>query len=260
MVGAIFFAIFLIVTVPATFVTEMLFDKKGPIKLYNVSGSAWSGKAGVLQLGDKQLQKFEWNLKAIPLIFGTIKMDFSFKIKSSSAKGTVAISSFGSGDLYLEDTSINIKSENVNDILPIPEPLILSGPLKVDIEELEISEKGIPVYAEGKASWRKSTAIIGDKQYPLGEFDLGAYTEDEKVFLTIKDLKKEGPIEAKLNAEFKDNGDLLVSGILGTRDTANKQLSSFARMLLQGKQQKVVNYKGSIKQPEKILSGILTSK
>ncbi len=260
MVGIIFFAIFSIATAPATFVTNTVLDEKAPIKLYNVSGSIWSGKAGVMQIGDKQLQKFEWDLSALSLLFGTIKLDFSFKIKSSSATGTVGISSFGSGDITIEDTKLNIKSDDVPYVLPIPEPLKLVGPLAVDIEEIEISEEMIPTYAVAQAQWRKSTAVIGDKNYDLGEFDLEAYTEDDKVFITIKDLKKDGPIEAKLNTEINDDGSLLISGILGTRETADKKLSGFARMLLQGKQQKVVNYKGSIKEPDKIIQGVLASK
>ncbi|THB70163.1 MAG: type II secretion system protein N [Gammaproteobacteria bacterium] len=260
MIGIIFFVIFLIATIPATFVTNNMLDEKAPIKLYNVSGSAWSGKAGVMQLGDKQLQKFEWDLKALPLIFGTIKFDFSFRIKSSTASGTVALSSFGSGEISIDDTKLNIKSDDVPDFLPIPEPLKLKGPLKVDIEELDISEEMIPVYAQATAQWRKSTAVIGDQNYDLGEFDLNAYSEDDKVYITIKDTKKNGPIEAKLSSEIQENGALLVSGILGTRETADKKLSGFARMLLQGTQQKVVNYKGSIKEPEKIISGVLAGK
>ncbi len=260
MVGALFFAVFLIATIPATFVTNMVLDEKAPLKLYNVSGSVWSGKAGVMQLGDKQLQKFEWNLSALSLIFGTIKLDFSFKINKSTAVGTVGIAGFGSGAITIEDTKLDIKSDDVQSVLPIPEPLVLIGPLKVNIDEVEISEEMVPVYAQAQAQWRDSTAVIGDKQYDLGEFDLDAYSEDGKVFFTIKDLKKDDPIEAKLSSEISEDGTLLVSGLLGTRETANKQLAGFARMLLQGKQQKVVNYKGSIKEPEKILSGILTSK
>ena len=260
MVGVIFFVIFIIATVPATFVTNTLLDKKAPLKLYNISGSIWSGKAGVLQFGNQQLEKFEWDLKALSLIFGTIKLDFAFKIKSSTATGTVAVSGFGSGAVSFEDTKFNIKSDDVPDILPIPDPLKLSGPVNIDIAELEFSEEMIPVYAQGQATWRKSNAILGDKNYQLGEFDLEAYTEDEKVFITIKDLKKDGPIEAKLSSEIAEDGSLRVSGILGTRETADKQLARFARMLLQGKQQTVVDYKGSIKQPDKIIAGLLTSK
>lgn len=260
MVGVLFYLIFLISTIPATFVTNMVLDKKGPLQLYGVSGSIWSGKAGILQLDDKQIEKFNWNLNILPLIAGTIKLDYSFKVNKSSAEGTIGLKNFGSGGKYIENTKLNISSDDVNDILPIPQPLKLAGPINVDIEEIEISEDGVPTYALAQVNWTKATAILGDKSYSLGAFDLSATTEDDKVFIALKDLKKDGPIEAKLSAEIQENGITVVSGLIGTRKTADKKLAGFASMLMQGKKQKIINHKGNIKEPGKLISGILAGK
>ncbi len=260
LVGVLFYLLFLISTIPATFVTDMVIDKKGPLQLYGVTGSIWSGKAGVLRLEDKQIEKFSWELNFLPLITGTIELDYSFRVKTSSAQGVIGFNSFGSGGKYLEDTRLNIKSDDVNDILPIPQPLKLAGPININIDEIEISEDGIPTYAEAQIKWSKSAAILGNQSFPLGAFDLNATTEDDKVFITLKDLKKDGPIEAKLSAEIEEDGTTVISGLIGTRETADKKLAGFASMLLQNKGRKVVNHKGNIKDPNKLLSGILSSK
>lgn len=260
MVGVLFFLIFLISTIPATFVTDMVIDKKGPLQLYGVSGSIWSGKAGILRLEDKQIEKFNWNLNLLPLITGTIELDYSFKVKKSSAQGTIGFNGFGSGGKYLEDTKLIIKSDDVNDILPIPQPLKLAGPININIEEIEISEDGVPTYAEAQIKWTNAAAILGDQSFPLGAFDINATTEDDKVFITLKDLKEDGPIEAKLSAEVEEDGTTVVSGLVGTRKTADKKLAGFASMLMQNKGQKIVNHKGNIKDPSKLISGILSGK
>jgi general secretion pathway protein N len=158
--GLLAFLVFALFTLPASVVIDRL-EPYG-IKAAGVTGTAWKGRAQVLQIGTTSVGALAWELHILPLFTLRAVADIEVERADGSAHGTVSASSSG------------IDLKNVTAELPIGAlpPQVAPGGWTGSIDAKLVAlrlENGWPVSADGTI---EVTDLTGPARKPV---NIGSY-------------------------------------------------------------------------------------
>lgn len=131
----------LVATLPAKHIIYRI-NMPPKVALYDVTGTLWSGQAGLVTIQDQVLENVRWDLSALNLLLGSAEIDIlAGKQRSTDAiyiKGKVYY------DLFAQTTEI------ANTVVKIPAETMLAS-----------ANLPIPVLAKGQFNINVSTAVFG---------------------------------------------------------------------------------------------------
>ena len=211
--GVLAFAGFIVVTLPATLVT----DRLGPagIVTQGVQGSVWSGGAAQIQVSGTNLGQLHWELHPLALLTGKIAADIALHGAGDALSGTVT-AGFG-GQLSITNLRGNVP------LALFPRSALpggWTGQLNVDLSHLQLI-RGWPVAALGAL---RVNNLTGPTQQPrkLGDFrvsfDDAAGVSAPALVGKLESLA--GPLDATGTLKLNRDRSYVVDGQVAARPDA----------------------------------------
>lgn len=191
LVAIISYFIFLIITIPARPVTDLI-NANSPISIQGVSGTLWNGKAYIIAINDIQLDKTEWSFNPWQIFIGNISVDIETRFSKNDITATLGRSFIGR--LFIDDLSAQISASEVARLANIPLAQ-LDGDISINIEHAQWKQGELPL-ASGEIKWTNASVTIAETA-SLGNISIVLSESDEQL----------------LNAEIKNQGgDIRIIG------------------------------------------------
>lgn len=173
MLGLSAFSLSLLFKLPAAPLLAQV--NTGPIDVYGVGGSVWSGSAARVQAPDAPpLSNLNWSLRPLALFTGKAGADVDFEILGGNGSGQVA-RGFG-GDVEIGPATLNLPASGIEQLLPLPVARF-DGALQVDVDTLVMAD-GQLRSAQGLALWR-GAKLLAPAEADLGEVRLDIAPDEE---------------------------------------------------------------------------------
>ncbi len=212
LLGLPLYLLFLIALFPATqawrYAAEPLAKAMPELKVSELDGSIWSGRAGMVVFRQALLGEVSWQLSPLPLVLGEARLKALLQSDDGYLQSHASLPLEGGG-ISLADT----KGQ-----LPVPEllrftpylPVVLEGQFAFNLSQLELTSQGLINRAEGTVVWHQA-AMSAPQALPLGDLQLTLHTEEEgKVTGEITDrsgpLKVEGTLQLSPDRNYRFNG------------------------------------------------------
>ena len=176
-----FYLAALLATAPARLLLAWLPEQ---VRVADVAGTLWSGRAGPLQAGGgPRIERVEWEWRPSGLLLGRMEYKVEVKAFGGHAGFDAGLGPFGGP--VLEKVQGAWPAASIGPLLPV-KGIALGGRLEVALERL-VLEEGWPVEIEGSLHWRDA-ALVSPFSFRLGGFQaVPALAEDGRLRLDISD-------------------------------------------------------------------------
>ncbi len=227
-VGLGFYLAFLLITLPASFLTRYILpsvDPAGVVKLQSVRGSLWSGQANDTRIGKFYLGALDWDLSSLGLLLGNINLDVEFKSDIANGLGEVSLG-FG-GSTSANDVELNFPAEMLQPFFS-GFPISISGDLRGTINELNYVQFE-QLQADGRIVWQEA-ALRAPQNIELGDFliEMSPHNQGTKIKITDEN---QGPVKTELNIKLSGNGKYTVNGWMQARDQSQQHITEALRFI-----------------------------
>lgn len=179
------YVVFLIVYLPATYVADII-DKQSnsQVRLLNVSGTAFNGKASTLEANGFQINNFQWSLNPWSLL--TLRANVAIdggairNFEQVYVKGHANISLLSPKNFSLKDTQIFVPAKSILSQFTLPVAVTATGRFRVDVDTLEMTPTCTAL--SGKGAWLNAQVDTPNQPVDLGSFkadlscDSGTFT------------------------------------------------------------------------------------
>ncbi|RJG51612.1 type II secretion system protein N [Motilimonas pumila] len=158
------YLVFLVVKMPASFALQFLPESSG-VKLSNVSGSIWQGRASSAFIRGETIDGLEWQIKPFNLFWGSLAADVKFGSRQGIAgEGGV---SYGLSGASASDLNITMPASKAMKYITLPMPIKASGMLDLTLHS---ASQGTPFCSDldGVLFWTDA-----DVKGPMGQIALG---------------------------------------------------------------------------------------
>lgn len=209
--GVLAFAAFLLVTLPATVITDHV--QSSDVQLQAVDGTIWNGEVGQLQVSGTPLGHLHWKLHPLALLTAKLNADITLSGTDVNLAGQVSSSFSGN----------RIGFDHVKGALPLAllPPGALpggwTGKVDFDFTALEL-DRGWPVKATGQVMTRNLT---GPAQHPQNIGDYSVTLVDAPAgTLNGKLQSVSGPLDVVGTLRTASNRSYVIDGEAGAHPDA----------------------------------------
>lgn len=149
---------------PASAALSLFEGRTGLAKLEDVSGSVWNGRAGRVQVGERELGALSWQLSPWGLFARRADLDIQLDGTELKADGFVSLS--GPGSFSARDLTLQVDAQRLQAALDVP-ALTFKGIVEFKLGELDVRSY-FPSRVEGTALWQQARvggsadALLGD--------------------------------------------------------------------------------------------------
>jgi len=227
-IGVIAYILFLIATIPASFLSGYILpsiQSARMVKLNSMHGSIWKGYAVNANVNRLDLGRLDWNTSVWGLLLGDV--DMKLKFNNGDARGSGYLSMGFGGKISAEDVDMQFPSEMLQPLI-YGMPISISGNLRGNIKSFEYRQGKI-FKNEGRIVWR-SAALRAPQNIELGDFliILEPVNNDTKIKITAE---KNSPVVADIGINVKGNGEYRLNGSLEARDQSQQHITEALRMI-----------------------------
>lgn len=217
-IGIAAYAVFLLITLPAAFMTKRLMPLG--IIVADASGSVWSGRAGAVQYRGLVLGPTQWRVKPLGLLAGRLTVELNTKRDDGRLDATVS-TRFGSSLLLT----------HVNATLPLSTIGSMSGGMvrgwqgtvQASIDSMELTQ-GWPTAIEGSIN---VVDLVGPPSQPtsIGGYRV-TFAESESANEVVGALSSlDGtPLDAIGTVRLLPNRSYLIDAQVGVREGAPQSI------------------------------------
>ncbi len=227
-VGLACYLAFLMITLPASFLTRYILpsiDPTGVVQLQSVHGSIWDGQANNTRIGQFNLGALNWDLSGWGLLLGNINLDVDFKSELANGFGDLSLGMGGSTSA--SDVEINFPAEMLQPLFS-GFPISISGDLRGTITELNYIQFE-QLQADGRVVWQ-GAALRAPQNIELGDFliDMSPHNQGTKIKITDEN---QGPIKTELNIKLSGKGKYTLNGWMQARDQSQQHITEALRFI-----------------------------
>lgn len=181
-VGA--FLVTLIVTAPATLLARMVEGNSGgQLVLANAMGTVWQGNAtpAIRQRtgGLLALEKLHWDIAILPLFAGKISIEFRWD-NVEQLQPMVVTASFSR--IELKNAVLPLHAGFLGEILPLLQPVQLSGKMLIKSEQFTFSRQGMS--GSAVADWTHAGSVLSSVN-PLGSYRINLAGSGERLDVSL---------------------------------------------------------------------------
>ncbi len=187
----------LIAFMPAKFAVDVLGARLGALKLDDVSGTIWRGRAGAATVNGWALGALDWNIHPMAILSGRVDTDLG--LQGTEFQGNT-FASITAGTVRLRDTDFSMDAQRLQPAIDIPS-LQLRGRIHVSLAEAELVA-GFPRKLKGEAIWRDA-AVSGEAEALLGTLSAQFQSADDGAIIgTLQDAGGPLALEGQFRAAF----------------------------------------------------------
>ncbi len=232
-VGAVGYLVFLVATLPAA-VGYAALQRWTPlaknVSVQELDGSVWSGRAASVSAGGADIGSLEWDVSPWAFLLARLGAELKLVQADTQLAGYVSI---GLGNaVHLEDVAGVVQASALQPLLGHL-PVALGGRVDVDLQRFDV-EPGSELHARGRLTWTNAN-LTAPQSVALGDLQVVLEPTDTGSKAIISD-EGGGPLQADGVADLNRDGSYAVSAKLGTRASAQPELSSSLKLL--GRQQR----------------------
>lgn len=188
LVAVFFYCLYLVASVPANFAINKFLpaNTSSSINYTNPSGTLWSGKLAGLSVKQIDLGKVNWELSAIPLIWGSANLHLTARRDDALLRTSASLKA---GQLQLGNTELEFP---VSDLMPLLYglPLSFDGNFRAHFKDV-IIEPGKQLTVKGRAVLT-DVKLVAPQALSLGNFIIQFEAEENGTRITIND--EQGPV------------------------------------------------------------------
>ncbi len=247
LITVVAYVIFLVFTIPASRAYPIVVDQFGKItlgsagdlKLYELSGSIWSGRAAVATLGDLRMEPVTWRVHLLPLLVGKVAVTMTAESGDNHVTGTATLSMLGKQQLTLDYASAHFETlppifrSFGNDMTEI----MLGGKVSTTAASFTF-ENGALAGADAEVRWMDGTLQMlrpfNQGPFKIGNFNLRLSEAADGVVLMFKDLSMdENPnaVSGSGQVSLGPDGSYQVTASLLPNPSAHRQIQQALSML-----------------------------
>jgi hypothetical protein len=223
--GAAAYILFLINTLPASIVVDLLNDSVPQLNISSVDGTIWDGTAQRITITpDHTFDNTSWSFCTWRLLTAETSIDIKATYQNSPVQGQLGIGI--TGNLIARNLHAEIDARPLGKLagLPLGE---LSGLISLQLESATWVNKKTPG-AIGNIYWKNAAITIAEKA-ELGDIKISlAESDDFPVAATINN--KGGQLSLSGETHISDDGSYNLELKLSPNNTASKNLESSLKM------------------------------
>ena len=216
---------FAMIQLPAAQVHALL-DKDGalPVRLYQVSGTVWEGKAATMDVDTIRLEDVHWTLRPWTLLLGRLESRIDFA-KGDGKISTIAGRTFG-GSLYLREVSGELPLSDLESFIS-KNPIGLSGELDIALDDLAFRD-GLIESLNGSLGM-EGAGLGPPISTTVGNFTMDLETNDEGIRGVLRDTG--GPLQAEGLLLLEADGSYKFTVEVSLRDPSRSDLRNALRFI-----------------------------
>jgi len=188
LIGVAIYFFYLLASIPANFAINKFLpgNISSSINYTNSSGTLWSGKLAGLSVKKIDLGKVNWELSAIPLIWGSTNLHLTARRDDALLRTRALLKE---GQLQLGNTELEIP---VSDLMPLLYglPISFDGNFRAHFKDI-IIEPGKQLTIKGRAVLT-DVKLVAPQALSLGNFIIQFEAEENGTRITIND--EQGPV------------------------------------------------------------------
>jgi len=223
--GAVAYLLFLLVAAPAAKVWPLFQSQLQNIRLADIEGSLWSGKAAQLDVPPLQLKDVRWRFRPFGLFVGRAVFNVRGQLQAQRIRAKVGATFLGRP--YLSDLRGRISANDLFYWLGLKQ-VQLGGQLDFHIDDVEWSESGLPAMAG--TAWWSLARIVSPVELALGnaqlETQIGDALTQGKLQTSGGALLVQADVELKADGAYRFDADIQKKADLP--QAVEKFLSTFA--------------------------------
>lgn len=219
LIGVAAYVAFAVLLIPADRLYGWFGDRQQVVKLYDISGTVWSGGARTALLGNQALRTVKWQVRPWSVVTGGLKIAWSFDNGDAWANGVASLNM--NNTLGFKDTTAKLPISQLQPYLRLP--VVLEGLISLDVDSLTYDPVTQWVTkAQGVVNWNEAgVAKVTDQ--PLGDFRLAVATESDQIKGQLQDGGG-GPLAAAGLLEISPERKWSFDGELSLRDQSRRDL------------------------------------
>ena len=224
LIGLLTFLVLAVISVPASVLFGFL--QQYGVNAAGTEGSAWKGRAQMLQIQSVNLGAVEWDLHALALL--TLKLQADVKITRPEGFAEAEVSVRSADAVTLEDLTASLPLSALAGVAPAG----WSGTVNMKFSELVLSN-GWPASANGTAevlnvsSPNKNAPLTGS--YKLTFPAAGVEAAEGVLAADLVDLG--GPLQIQGELELRPDRSYLLAGHVAARPDAPRNLANQLEIL-----------------------------
>ena len=227
-VGLIAYVVFLLVSLPASFLTRYVLpavDKSNSMSLQSVRGTLWNGHANNTRVAMFDLGTLKWNLSAWSILLGDVALDVNFKSEQAKGSGDVAVG-FG-GTVAAENIELQFPAEM---LLPLIRrlPISISGGVRGTVNQLNY-EQFETLQVDGRFVWQDA-AMRAPQNFSFGDIMIEMTPHNRGTKIKITDQNK-GPVKMELNIRLEGSTKYTLNGWLQPKDPSQQHITEALRFV-----------------------------
>jgi general secretion pathway protein N len=214
--GLLAYAVFVIATLPASQAIALLQQRLPTMRAAGVTGTAWSGEAAVLQLGNQNLQHVDWQIKPWSVVLGELEVDVV--LDDADLAGSASLGLKPDGAVHLSNVNLRLDAGRFSALARTP--VTLGGQFDLQLDSAALKGQQLNA-ATGQVRWQRA-AVTAPVTQPLGEFVAQLSTTKDGIKAQIKD--DGGPLQLNGSALLTPQGAYTFNGSVAVRDPQQQML------------------------------------
>jgi hypothetical protein len=217
--GLFFYLILLVYHWPAAWVYDQLKIKN--LKMENIQGSVWSGKAHKVSFQKKLIGTVKWQLSFADILQG--KMGVLVDVDNGHSTASALLTADYEKHLRLEQGQVRASIAN---LLPYfgPLPVSVSGHALLTLEGTMLNKKLLNL--DGKLDLQK---VLLPPNTQLGNYHADIKYEKQKIRMDFND--EQAKLALSGNITLSNKGSLRINGTLFARDNSIPELKSMLNFI-----------------------------
>lgn len=225
--GLLAYLAFLCIMLPAGRGYTMVQEKLLPLRIYQINGTVWSGNAGMIVTGARQLQEFTWTLRPWMLFLG--RLEAAVRFNEAGRHTQAVIGRTLGGTMYLADVETHLPPTALESALNIPGSG-LDGVVDVALSNVKFTN-GQLTALDGTLSWNNAGLFVTrtSPKTKLGGFTITLETVGKEIKGVLRD-DPGSPLRAEGVLRIKADGTYQFTGALSLRDAGRADLTQALRL------------------------------
>ncbi|MBL1259107.1 MAG: type II secretion system protein N [Thiotrichaceae bacterium] len=218
------YLVFVAVQTPADRLYGLVKDKLPAVKLYQLDGAIWQGRAALATVGPgaERLESLQWALQPAALFLGRAQAEISFKYDERNVAATVGRDLQG---YFLKDLNASLTAASAEKFAP-QLAIGLKGLFKIELDEVSVVA-GQLNNVTGKLVWRDAGVDLNNTSF--GNFEALLTTVDGTINGVVRDL--DGPMKVNGTLILQPTGEYVFAGTVELRDKNRNDLRQGLRFI-----------------------------
>lgn len=225
--GVCAYLIFTVVMFPADLAYVWLSSSLNNVALYDVKGTAWSGRAAAVRVGDRNFRGVAWDVRPWSVVLGRVDANVRFDNGESWAKGNLGLGL--DKTLRMSGLDAQLAMSEIKPMLP-KLPVDLGGLIAVNLESghFDTAAKKL-TDVTGNITWQNASLPMLNN-LALGNFRVDLTTTNEGIHGKFND-DGSGPLVAEGTLLLKPDNSYQLNGTLAARDKARADIANGIRFI-----------------------------